>query len=135
MKKTLLTITFIVISFIQTSAQCILSPVLLTQRIQNSGNVIEGKVINQLSFWDPAHTNIFTSNLIEVYKSFKNTSPVYLEIVTEGGTVGNDKEDVHPSLELSVGDIGVFTLNTNSLPSQFGKPVYEAYASSQGFIK
>ena len=135
MKKLLLTISFIAISLIQSSAQCMLSPVLLTQRIQNSGNVIEGKVVNQLSFWDPAHTNIYTSNLIEVYKSFKSTSPVYLEVITEGGTIGNDREEVHPSLELSVGDIGVFTLNPNNLPSQFGKPVYEAYASSQGFIR
>ena len=112
-----------------------LSPVLLPQRIQNSSDVIEGKVINQTSFWDPSHANIYTSNLIEVYKSFKNNSPVYLEVITEGGTVGNDKEDVHPSLELSIGDVGVFTLNSKNLPSQYGKPVYEAYASSQGFIR
>jgi plastocyanin len=112
-----------------------MSPVLLNQRIQNSSNVIEGKVINQISFWDPSHQNIYTSNLIEVYKTFKNTVPAYIEVISEGGTVGNDKEIVHPSLELSIGEIGVFTLNQNVLPSQFGKPVFEAYASSQGFIK
>jgi PKD repeat protein len=135
MRKILLTIAIIAISLIQVSAQCMLSPVLLPQRIQNSSDVIEGKVINQISFWDPAHTNIYTSNLIEVYKSFKNSSPVYLEIITEGGTVGNDKDEVHPSLELSIGDVGVFTLNSKNFPSQYGKPVYEAYASSQGFIR
>ena len=135
MKKTLLTIAAIAISLIQASAQCMLYPVLLPQRVQNSSDIIEGKVINQTSFWNPAHTNIYTSNLIEVYKSFKNSSPVYLEVVTEGGTVGNNKELVQPSLQLNIGDIGVFTLNQNSQPSQFGKPVYEAYASSQGFIR
>ena len=135
MKKILLTIVIVTISLIQVSAQCMLSPVLLPQRIQNSSTIIEGKVINQMSFWDPAHANIYTSNLIEVYKTFKNSSPAYVEIITEGGTVGNDKEEVHPSLELSIGDIGIFTLNTNNLPSQYGKPVFEAYASSQGFIR
>jgi len=112
-----------------------LTPVLLNQRISNSSNVIEGKVINQISFWDPSHSNIYTSNLVEVYKSFKNSAPAYIEIISEGGTVGLDKEEVHPALELSIGEIGIFTLNQNNLPSQFGKPVYEAYGSSQGFIK
>jgi PKD repeat protein len=135
MKKTLLTIAITAITLIQVSAQCMLSPVLLPQRIQNSSDVIEGKVINQTSFWDPSHSNIYTSHLVEVYKSFKNNSPVYLEVITEGGIVGNNKELVQPSLELSIGDVGVFTLNQHWLPSQFGKPVFEAYASSQGFIR
>ena len=112
-----------------------LAPVLLNQRISNSSDVIEGKVINQVSFWDQTHSNIYTSNLVEVYKSFKSSSAPYIEVISEGGTVGLDKEEVHPSLELSIGDIGVFTLNQNSLPSQFGKSVYEAYGSSQGFIR
>jgi len=135
MRKILLICFIITASVFQISAQCMLTPVLLNQRISNSSNVVEGKVINQISFWDPSHSNIYTSNLVEVYKSFKNSAPAYIEIISEGGTVGLDKEEVHPALELSVGEIGIFTLNQNNLPSQFGKPVYEAYGSSQGFIK
>jgi hypothetical protein len=135
MRKILLIIAIIAIPLIQVSAQCMLTPVLLNQRVSNSSNIIEGKVIDQISFWDPSHSNIYTSNLVEVYKTFKNSSSAYIEVVSEGGTIGLDKEEVHPSLELSIGDIGVFTLNQNSLPSQFGKQVYEAYGSSQGFIK
>jgi len=135
MRKILLIIAIIAIPLIKVSAQCMLTPVLLNQRVSNSSNIIEGKVIDQISFWDPSHSNIYTSNLVEVYKTFKNSSSAYIEVVSEGGTIGLDKEEVHPSLELSIGDIGVFTLNQNSLPSQFGKQVYETYGSSQGFIK
>ena len=135
MKKTLLLFTLLTLQYIQVSAQCMMTPVFLNQRISNSSAVIEGKVINQTSFWNPNHSNIFTSNLIEVYKTFKNSSSAYIEVISEGGTVGNDKEVVKPSLSLSIGDVGVFTLISNTLPSQFGKPVYEAFASSQGFIK
>jgi PKD repeat protein len=112
-----------------------ISPVLLNQRISQSTHVIEGRVIDQKSFWDPSHSNIYTSNLVETYKTFKNTATTYIEVVTEGGIVGNDKSVVEPSLELSVGDVGVFTLNSKALPNQFGKPVYEAFAGPQGFIK
>ena len=135
MNKIILFFTLLTLMYIQASAQCMMTPFLLNQRVSNSSLVIEGKVINQTSFWNPNHSNIFTSNLIEVYKTFKSNSSAYIEIITEGGTVGNDKEVVKPSLELSIGDVGVFTLNSNTLPSQFGKPVYEAFASAQGFIK
>lgn len=110
-------------------------PVLLSQRVPQSSLIIEGKVINQQCFWNANHDKIYTSNLIEVYKAFKNTSSPFLEIITEGGIVGNAKHVFEPTLELNVGDVGVFTLNTNNQPSQFGKQVYEAYASAQGFIK
>jgi PKD repeat protein len=135
MKTLLLTCVIISVSLLQASAQCLMTSVPLNQRILNSTDVIEGKVINKMSFWNPTHTNIYTSNLVEVYKSFKNTSSAYIEVITEGGTVGNSKELVRPSLELAIGDAGIFTLNSNALPAQFGKPVYEAYASAQGFIK
>ena len=110
-------------------------PVLLSQRVPQSSLIIEGKVINQQSFWNNTHDKILTSNLIEVYKTFKNSSAAYIEIVTEGGIVGNDKHVFEPTLELEVGDVGVFTLNQNNQSSQFGKQVYDAYASAQGFIK
>src|SRR6478672_6853038 len=119
MKRFLLFFTLSTLVYIQSSAQCMLSPVLLNQRISQSSHIIEGKVIDQKSFWDPSHSNIYTSSLIEVYKTFKNTVPVYIEVVTEGGIVGNDKSVVEPSLQLSIGDVGVFTLNSNSLPNQF----------------
>ena len=134
MKKLLLICVFFS-AVTQLSAQCLMYPVLLSQRIPQSNLVIEGKVINQICFWNAEHNRIYTSNLIDVYKSFKGNTGAYLEVITEGGTIGNKKHVFDPTLELEVGDLGVFTLNSNNQPAQFAKPVYEAYASAQGFIK
>jgi PKD repeat protein len=134
MRKLLLTCAIIAGTFIQASAQCLMYPVLLSQRVPQSALIIEGRVVNKSCFWNSAHDKIYTSNLIDVYKTFKNTTGPYVEVITEGGIVGNAKHVFEPTLELEIGQVGVFTLNTNNQPSQFGKPVYEAYASAQGFI-
>ena len=131
-------LTLILISILLTniaSAQCMMYPVLLNERIQHSNLVVEGKVIDKVSFWNNQHNKIFTSNLIEVYKTFKGSSPAYIEIITEGGVVGDKMHKIEPALQLRQEEMGVFTLIPNSEPSQFGKSVYEAFASAQGFIK
>lgn len=87
----------------QSSAQCLMYPVLLSQRAPQSNLIIEGKVINQQSFWNAAHNKIYTSNLVEVYKTFKNTATPYIEVITEGGIVGTDKHVFEPTLELEIG--------------------------------
>ncbi len=133
--KKLLLIAVIFSAIVQLPAQCLMYPVPLNQRVPQSALIVEGKVINQVCFWNAEHNRIYTSNLIDVYKTFKNTANPYIEIITEGGTIGDKKHVFHPTLELSIGDLGVFTLNSNNQPAQFGKPVYEAYASAQGFIK
>lgn len=135
MKKNLLFIIAIVATIYQLSAQCLMYPVLLSQRVPQSQLIVEGKVIDQQSFWNTEHNKIYTSNLVEVYKTFKNPSAAYIEVITEGGTIGNAKHVFEPTLELEIGDVGVFTLNSNSHLSQFGKATYDAYASAQGFIK
>ena len=134
MKKSLFSIIAILTSAFA-YAQCMMYPVLLNERIQNSTLVLEGKVIDKVSFWNNQHNKIFTSNLIEVYKTFKGSSPAYIEIITEGGIVGDRMHKIEPSLQLRREEMGVFTLIPNSEPSQFGKTVYEAFASAQGFIK
>lgn len=119
----------------QAISQCTMSPLPFSQRVPNSSVIIEGKVIDQKCFWDPLHQNIYTSNLIEVYKTFKGTANPYVEVITIGGIVGNRKSVVEPSLQLDIENVGVFTLNSNPLPAQFSKVVYEAYGDAQGFIK
>lgn len=135
MRKLLLTCAIIAGTIIQASAQCLMYPVLLSQRVPQSALIVEGRVISKNCFWNSEHNKIYTSNLVDVYKTFKNLSGPYIEVITEGGIVGTSKHVFEPTLELEVGQVGVFTLNTGNQPSQFGKPVYEAYASAQGFIK
>jgi PKD repeat protein len=116
--------------------QCLVSPVSLVDRINNSSLIVEGRVISQKSFWNDKHDYIYTSNLIQVYKIFKGVSmQSQLEIITEGGEIDMVMQRVEPSLQLLEGDAGVFTLNKSTLASQFSKPTYLSYADAQGFIK
>jgi hypothetical protein len=119
------------------SAQELLYEVPLNEQIQNSSQIIEGKVLSKTSFWDANQYNIYTVNTIEVYKVFKGQTLTTIEVITEGGTVGYDIEIVNPSLQLAKGDIGVFLLNNNSLElsSVSAITTFESNSSSQGFYK
>lgn len=135
MKKILLACALFCAAVSYLPAQCLMYPVLLSARVPQSNLVVEGKVIDQACFWNTEHNRIYTSSLVDVYKTFKNSGASYIEVITEGGTVGDKKQVVHPELTLRVGDVGVFTLVSNGQPAQFGKPVFEAYAGAQGFIR
>ncbi|MGZ3753639.1 MAG: hypothetical protein ACXVAY_01695 [Mucilaginibacter sp.] len=115
-----------------------LVPVSLTQRIDKASVIFEGKVTAKTSAWNPAHTQIYTSNIVAVYKVFKGSiSASQVEIITPGGTVGNDMEQVSHSLQLETGQVGIFTAIPNpvALPSVSGLQQLKAYAGLQGFIK
>lgn len=113
----------------------------LSNRATNSDLIIEGKVVSKKAFWNAAHNMIYTSNTIEVYKVFKgNLTTTSIEILTMGGTVGFNKITVEPSLNLNLGEIGIFTCEnvkryTVPFSNRTNLPQYEAYASSQGFVK
>ena len=116
-----------------------LYPLSLEERTAKSGLIVEGEVISQYSFWDSKHQLIYTSNLIEVYKVFKGSlSATRVEVITEGGTVGNKKHVHTPSLQLSEGQMGVFFCETSRISdpqSKRSEPEYMVYGSLQGFIR
>ncbi|HTL80480.1 MAG TPA: T9SS type A sorting domain-containing protein, partial [Bacteroidia bacterium] len=121
--------------------QCSIIEVPLAQRTSAADLIVEGKVTAKNSYWNVQHNMIYTANTIELYKIFKGSvSTTSIDVITEGGTVGYDRISVDPSLDLEVGDIGVFTCETphhikGTLNSQSGLPMYEPYASVQGFLK
>ncbi len=140
MKQLLLSILSLSFYF-SAGAQCSLIEVPLNQRVSNSTLVVEGKVISTNSFWNSNNTMIYTSNEVEIYKIFKGSiSTSVISVITEGGTVGLNRITTEPAIGLEVGDIGVFTCSPpthmRNLPINIsGIPQYEAYASSQGFLK
>lgn len=140
MKKTLLLLLLLCSVTTVIYSQCLLKEVPLNDRILSSGLIIEGKVTARQSFWDGNHQMIYTINTLEIYKIFKGSAASSsVNIITEGGAVGQDMIKVEPSLELSIGDIGVFTCNISSTSNLSGYSnsgdLYEAYAASQGFVK
>lgn len=117
-----------------------LSKVPLAQRVHYSDLIIEGKVTGKRSFWNAGHTMIYTASTVEIFKIFKGAvSAASIEILTEGGVVGESMITVKPSLSPQIGDMGIFTcehVKRFKLGRQKSAlPQYEAYASVQGFIR
>ncbi|MGV3502262.1 MAG: T9SS type A sorting domain-containing protein [Adhaeribacter sp.] len=120
---------------------CLLLPAPLQERAAQASLVIEGKVIRQQSQWDRQHHNIYTANLVEVYKVFKGQVPAggQLEVITEGGQVGLQLQVLSGTLRLQTGEQGIFFLEASGFPVEARflqtQPSYGVYASSQGFIR
>jgi PKD repeat protein len=124
------------VTFFGINAQCMLFPLSIDSRINNSSLIIEGSVLSKKSFWNTDHNYIYTSNLVSVTQVLKgslNTS--FVEVITDGGQVDDMKQEVEPALSLSANEKGIFMLNTKNIPSQYGFTVYESFGDVQGFIK
>jgi len=132
------TFIFLALFFLSSDAFSQLIPISLEQRIDNANIIFEGKVISKTSFWNEPNTQIYTSNIVSVYKIFKgNLTATQVEIITQGGIVGKDMEEVSHSLQLNIGDIGIFTAIPNPVkfPQKSNLLRFKAYAGLQGFIK
>lgn len=140
--KFILSVTFCTLLFSTGSfSQCMMVEVPLSQRVHQSSFIMEGRVAEQSSYWNKAHTNIFTSSLVEVYKVFKGqTVGGLVEVITEGGVVGMEMERVEPELQLGIDQVGVFFLescqNAYNLDQEKKSSAnsFRAYAGPQGFI-
>jgi hypothetical protein len=120
------------------SANAQLYKVELEEKISKSLLIVEGKVITKRSFWNDAHTMIFTANTVEVYKIFKGSSTKTIEVVTQGGTVGTKAVVVSDLLQLDENKTGIFFCYPNqyNLKSPVTKALlFDVYSSDQGFLR
>ncbi len=134
MKKTYtiatLLLSFAIAPLLSTSQNCLILNESLGNRVNASDLVLEGKVTGTKSYWNEAHDKIYTANTIEVYKTFKgNVNSETVELITEGGIVGDTWIKVEPALSLSVGEVGVFLCNNNVASN------YKSANASLGFVK
>lgn len=96
------------------NAQCMILNVPLNNRIDQSDVIVEGRVINSNAYWNGGKDMIYTSNIVEVNKLFKgDLATENIEIITQGGIVGDTWIKVEPGLDLNVGDVGIFLCNTD----------------------
>lgn len=111
----------------------------LDEKISGSPLIVEGKVVEQTCFWDPTHSLIFTANKVKVYKVFRgNVSTEFVEIMTKGGTVGDEYVGVTHQLELEKDLTGIFFCypNATDLRSPVtNKRLLDVYSSTQGFFQ
>ncbi len=139
--KKLLVSFLLTTTLVSSHAQDLMIPVDLGVRIDQSAMIIEGRVISTGSYWNAQHNLIYTAYTIEVYKTFKgDLSRTEVELISEGGTVGNYMHRLEPNLEMQAGDVGIFMLE----PTTYDKnpqsripaaATYRAFALSQGFLK
>lgn len=132
-------LAFVVVFISSTAKSQALYPVSLTEKVQRSSLIAEGKVEEQHSFWNPAHTMIYTSNKIRLYKLFKGSlQDDFIEVLTAGGSVGMESIEASDLAVLQKNEIGLFFLYPNSINlrnPQNNVLLYDIYSSSQGFIR
>lgn len=121
-------------------SQSMMVEVPLKERISAANTIVEGKVISQNSFWDEPRQNIFTANQIEVYKVFAGeVTAREIKVITRGGRVDLEAQIVQPSLQLSIGETGIFFLKKEIPPTltsnQKSGEIFQPFAGAQGFVK
>jgi PKD repeat protein len=131
---TLLIATFFALNV---SAQCTIIPFSLQKKVYLSDVIVEATVVQKESFWNDDENLIHTKNLLRVSTVFKGINVHReIEVLTEGGIIGMTALVVEPSLQLEVGETGIFLLRKSDVTfknktTQFLQPV----ASVQSFLK
>jgi hypothetical protein len=143
MKSTSTICTFIFALAIFFNAICSLHAQLihvpLEKRMATAQIVIEGEVIHSHSFYGD-NGKIYTSHLLRIDKVMKGSPATStLEIILEGGTVGDKSLWISHHLFLGSKSSGVFFLNPLGAahPAKLGteRLAYDVYAGLQGFIE
>ncbi|MBD0353284.1 MAG: hypothetical protein ICV65_19240, partial [Flavisolibacter sp.] len=111
----------------------------LEEKVRNAQLIVEGKVTNQYSFWNPEHTMIYTAHTVEVYKLFKGTTEQStIEVMTEGGSVDGVSIKASDLLSLKKNAIGLFFCFPNRLnlrSPRTKRVLQDVYSSAQGFYQ
>ncbi|MFT7592346.1 MAG: hypothetical protein ACI9UJ_002278, partial [bacterium] len=132
-------ITFSIAFFICLTVvgQCTIVPFSLQKKVYMSDVVVEAKVLDKHCFWNDDHNFIHTTNLLQVTTVFKGQHiSEQIELVTEGGIVGLTALEVEPSLQVEIGEVGIFTLRKSDLSFAKRKGVFfQPVASVQSFLK
>jgi hypothetical protein len=64
------------------------------QLAEMSDLVVRGRVESSQSYWNAAHTKVFTRTRITVDEAYKGAAPATIEVVQLGGTIGSLKVTV-----------------------------------------
>jgi hypothetical protein len=111
-------------------------PETLENLIADSPLVVEGKVRSQESFWDTDNKNIYTVNEVEIFKVFQGITTINtIDVVTRGGVVDLEMDRVSNALELQVGEMGMFMLQSFPGNLPVSEILYRPTEGVLGFIR
>ena len=116
---------------------CMLEKVPLEQTVKSSALIVEGEVVSTRSFWNDAHTMIYTSQLVQVKTVIKGVvKGQQISVLSLGGSVGRDFLRVEPELHLLPGSKGIFCLNPSRFESKLQPGAHwTSVAGLQGFVE
>lgn len=113
MKKILIVLLFCT-TFLNSQAE--IFPLPLDFRVQEASHVVYAEVKAMQSFWDNDHRNIYTAYQLEILAQWKGSqASSQLCFIEIGGTVGNDMQITSPSVELAIGQQGIFLLSPSDV--------------------
>ncbi len=117
---------------------CLLTPINLEERTNAATLIVEAEVVDQQSYWNTPHQNIYTRHTLQIFKILKGTAPETITVITEGGRVGTAMHTFTGTLQLKNKDQGIFLLvpaPAKMLPAGRSAVDFTVYSSSQGFIR
>lgn len=101
----------------------------ITERSLMSAELVEGKVIAKESIWLENEARIVTIHTIQINKNFKKSKDGVLQIVTNGGLIGDEWHHSAAELELNLGNEGIFFLgDTKNFKGNNGVNIQGNYA-------
>jgi len=122
-----------------TEIHCLMLPVEPAVRARQATLVVEAEVLDARSFWNAAHTRLFTRHRLRPFALLKGqpTDTTGLVLITEGGRLGLDQQRLTNTLQLEAGQQGVFFLTAAPWSGLrlTGLHAFTPFASEQGFIK
>ncbi|WP_185816996.1 matrixin family metalloprotease [Hymenobacter metallilatus] len=109
---------------------CLLLPLDPALRAARATRIVEAQVLDAHSFRGP-QGRIYTRHQLQVFKQLKGPAGPTLTLVTEGGTLGLERQELTNTLRLEPGEQGIFFLE----PATVAEGAWQAYGSQQGFIR
>lgn len=113
-------------------AQCMMTPISLSQRTAKAAVIFEGTVMGQEAF--KKQGKIHTAHKIKLHTLLKGECPAELELITYGGRIGNVIDMAYPNVSLSIGETCLFF--ANPLEMDRGERItLQLYAGEQGLVR
>jgi hypothetical protein len=117
------------------SAQCMLVPIGLQQKISSSTAIVEGRIFDKQSLWDENMANIYTVYSVEIFKKFKNTTIAdTIQFVDLGGQLGLQKQITTNTVHPELGEMGIFMLQETTAPFDASFNYFQITEGPQGYI-
>ncbi|MET4107409.1 matrixin family metalloprotease [Hymenobacter sp. UYP22] len=121
-------------ALVASETHCLLVPLDPAARTARASRIVEAEVLDAVGFRGE-NGRIFTRHQLRVFKQLKGLAQPTLTLITEGGTVGLERQQLTNTLSLVPGEQGVFYLEPAAFAGLAAGSGWQAYGSEQGFIR